>query len=59
VAEFLIAVTVTKVAKSPHVVLDELSILQKETTDIFEDNAEAIMMVNAPRPTECSRHIGI
>jgi hypothetical protein len=41
-----------KVVKYLRAVLNELGLPQKDATDIFEDNAAAIMMVNARRPTE-------
>jgi hypothetical protein len=58
-AEFLIADTTAKVVKYLHAVLNELGLLQKDNTDIFEDNAAAIVMANARLPTEQSRYIGI
>lgn len=58
-AEFLIAVTAAKVAKYLRAVLNELGLHQEDATDIYEDNAAAIMMANARRPTERSRHIDI
>jgi hypothetical protein len=58
-AEFMIAVTAAKVAKYLRAVPNELGLLQKDATEIFEDNAAAIMMANARPPTERSRHIDI
>jgi hypothetical protein len=58
-AEFLTAVSAAQMAKFLRAILIELGLLQDEPTKLFEDNAAAIMMANAKRPTERSRHVDI
>ena len=58
-AEFIAAVTTAKTVKYLRSVLYELGFKQSQPTVIREDNASAINMVNAPSPTERSRHIDI
>eukprot|EP00957_Ditylum_brightwellii_P119617 9126303-Ditylum_brightwellii.AAC.1 len=40
-------------------VLNELGIAQHGPTIIYEDNAAAIMMVNANKPNGCTQHINV
>jgi hypothetical protein len=58
-AEFLAAVHAAKIAKYLRSILNELGYTQNEPTTLYEDNAAAILMINASRPTPRSRHIDI
>lgn len=58
-AEFYGAVHAAKIAKYLRSVLSQLGYPPKKATKIFEDNKATIMMINANRPTERSRHIDI
>ena len=58
-AEFLAAVHAAKIAKYLRSILAELGYPQREPTTLYEDNAAAILMINASRPTSRSRHIDI
>ena len=58
-AEFLAAVHAAKIAKYLRSILSELGYPQIGPTTLFEDNAAAILMVNASRPTPRARHIDI
>ena len=58
-AEFIAAVTAAKTAIYLRSVLNELGFNQDEPTPIYEDNASAIEIINAQKPTERSRHIEI
>jgi hypothetical protein len=58
-AEFIAAVTAAKTAKYLRSVLIELGFSQDQPTPIYEDNAFAIEIINAQKPTERSRHIEI
>ena len=58
-AEFLAAVHAAKIAKYLRSILSELGYPQLGPTTLFEDNAAAILMVNASRPTPRARHIDI
>ena len=58
-AEFVAAVSAAKTVKYLRAVMKELGFAQERPTPIYEDNAAAIMIVNARRPTERSRHIDI
>jgi hypothetical protein len=58
-AEFLAAVHAAKIAKYLRSILLELGYPQLGPTTLFEDNAAAILMVNANRPTPRARHIDI
>jgi len=58
-AEFLAAVHAAKVAKHLRTVLAKLGHPKSSPTTLYEDNAAAIMMINAHKPTERSRHIDI
>jgi hypothetical protein len=58
-AEFLAAVHAAKIAKNLRSILLELGYPQLGPTTLFEDNAAAILMVNANRPTPRARHIDI
>jgi hypothetical protein len=40
-------------------ILIELGLPKSDATRLYEDNAAAIMMANAKRPTERSRHVDI
>jgi hypothetical protein len=58
-AEFLTAVTASKMAKFLRWILIELGLPQSDATRLYKDNAATIMMANAKRPTERSRHVDI
>jgi hypothetical protein len=58
-AEFLAAVDAAKIAKYLRSILAELGYPQHDPTCLYEDNAAAILMINASRPTPRSRHIDI
>ena len=58
-AEFIAAVHAAKIAKYLRSILLELGYPQTSPTTLYEDNAAAILMVNAQRPTPRSRHIDI
>ena len=58
-AEFLAAVHAAKIAKYLRSILSELGYPQIGPTTLFEDNAAAILMVHANRPTPRARHIDI
>ena len=58
-AEFIAAVSAAKVAKYLRTILRELGFSQDAPTNLYVDNASAIKMVHADRPTERSRHIDI
>jgi hypothetical protein len=57
--EFITAVSAARMAKFLCAIMIELGLLQDELTKLYEDNAAAIMMANAKRPTERSWHIDI
>ena len=56
-AEFLAAVSAAKTAICLRSVLEELGFPQTAPAPLHEDNASAIKMINAGKPTERSRHI--
>ena len=58
-AEFIAAVSAAKAARYLRSILDELGYPMLSATTLYEDNASAIKMVNAGKPTERSRHIDI
>ena len=58
-AEFIAAVHAAKIAKYLRSILLELGYPQDSPTTLYEDNAAAILMINASRPTPRSRHIDI
>ena len=58
-AEFLAAVSAAKSAKYLRYILKELGFEESGPTVLFEDNASAIKMINAGKPTQRSRHIDI
>ena len=58
-AELIAAVTASKTAIYIRSILKELGFEEKELTPIYEDNALAIEIVNAQKPTERTRHIEI
>ena len=58
-AEFIAAVSAAKAAKMLRSILQQLGFRQHGSTPIWVDNAAAIMMANAKKPTERSRHIDI
>ena len=58
-AEFLAAVHAAKIAKYLRSIVAELGYPQSDPTRLYEDNAAAILMINASRPTSRSRHIDI
>jgi hypothetical protein len=57
--ELATSVGAAKVAKYLPAILLEISIWKLKATKLYEDNAAAIMMANAKRPTDLSRHIDI
>ena len=58
-AELIAAVTAAKTVRFIRSVLTELGFHQMEPTPIYEDNASAIEIINASKPTGRSRHIDI
>jgi hypothetical protein len=58
-AELIAAVTAAKTVRFIRSVLTELGLPQLSPTPIYEDNASAIEIVNASKPTGRSRHIDI
>ena len=58
-AEFLTAAHAAKIAKYLLSILLEIGYPQLGPTTLYEDNAAAIPMVNASRPTPRARHIDI
>jgi hypothetical protein len=58
-AEFLAAAHAAKIAKYLLFILLEIGYPQLGPKTLYEDNAAAIPMVNASRPTPCARHIDI
>ena len=58
-AEFIAAVHAAKIAKYLRSILSDLGYPQVGPTTLYEDNAAAILMINASRPTSRSRHIDI
>ena len=58
-AEFIAAVSAGNMCKFIRHILDEVGYPQHEPTAIYEDNAAAILMANAGKPTKRSRHIDI
>ena len=56
-AEIFAAVHAAKIAKYLRSILAELGYPQDAPTTLYEDNAAAILMINASRPTPRSRHI--
>ena len=51
--------SITKTVRYVRSILMELDFPETEPTPIYEDNASAIEIVNASKPTERSRHIDI
>jgi Reverse transcriptase (RNA-dependent DNA polymerase) len=58
-AEFIAAVQAAKMAKYLRSVLTDLGFPQNSATPIYCDNEAAILMTNACKPTQRSRHIDI
>ena len=58
-AKIIAAVHAAKIAKYPRSILSELGYPQDGPTTLYEDNAAAILMINACRPTSRSQHIDI
>lgn len=58
-AELVASVLCAKTVKYMRTVLSELDLPQLLPTRIYEDNAAAILIVNASRPTTRTRHIDI
>jgi Reverse transcriptase (RNA-dependent DNA polymerase)/GAG-pre-integrase domain len=58
-AEFIAAVQAAKMAKYLRSVLNDLGFTQDIATPIYCDNEAAILMTNACKPTQRSRHIDI
>jgi hypothetical protein len=58
-SEFIAAVLAAKTAKYLRSVLHELGFSQTGPTVLYEDNQASILMANAGKPTERSRHIDI
>ena len=57
--EFIPAVSAGNMCKFIRHILDEVGYHQHEPTAIYEENAAAILMANAGKPTKRSRHIDI
>ena len=51
-AKFIVSVTAKKMSRHLRYILDEIGITQMGPTAIYEDNAAAILMANAGKPTE-------
>jgi hypothetical protein len=58
-AEFIAAVHAAKIAKYLRSILSQLGYPQDGPMALHEDNAAAILMINASCPTSHSRHIDI
>ena len=58
-AEFISAVFIAKTVKYLRMILKELGYIQHDPTVIYEDNAAAILMANAEKPTIPTRHMEI
>ena len=58
-AEFIAAVEAGKLALYLRSILNDLGINQNDATPLYEDNAAAIAMANASRPTRRTRHMEI
>jgi hypothetical protein len=58
-AEFVVCVRAGKSARYLRLILNQLGLHQRSATLIYVDNLAAIMMANAGKPTERSRHIDI
>jgi hypothetical protein len=58
-AEFIAAVHAAKISKYLRSILSEMGYVQTDPTPLYEDNAAAILMINAKRPTSRSRHVDI
>ena len=58
-AEFVAACDAAKMAIYLRPLLDEIGIPQNHAMMIYEDNTDALMMVNAGQPTRCTRHMDI
>ena len=58
-AEFIAAVSCAKALKHVRHILCELGIPQDSPSLIYEDNRAALLMANAGKPTERTRHIDI
>ena len=58
-AEFVAAAEAGKLALYLRSMLNDLNISQDSITPIYEDNAVAIAMTNASRPTRRPRHLDI
>ena len=58
-AEFIAAAEAGKLTLYLRSLLNDLSITQTDATVLYEDNAAAIAMANASRPTRRTRHMEI
>ena len=58
-AEFIAAVEAGKIALYLRSMLQDLGIPQTDATPLYEDNAAAVAMANASRPTRRTRHMDI
>jgi hypothetical protein len=58
-AEFVVCVRAGKSARYLRSILKQLGLPQRSATLIYVDNLAAIMMANAGKPTERSRHIDV
>ena len=58
-AEFSAAVEADKLALYLRSMLHDLGIAQTDATTLYEDNAAAVAMANASRPTRRTRHMDI
>jgi hypothetical protein len=55
----IVCVRAVKSAQYLRSILNQLGLNQRSATLIYVDNLAAIMMANAGKPTERSRHIGV
>jgi hypothetical protein len=58
-AEFVVCVRAGKSDRYLQAILEQLGLKQKSATLIYVDNLAAIVIANAGKPTERSRHIGV
>ena len=58
-AKFIVATTLSKIAKYLYSILNNLDITQQEPTPIFVDNIAVVHIANHNRPTPYTRHIEI
>jgi hypothetical protein len=58
-AEFVVCVRAGKSARCLRSILNQIGLIQRSATLIYVENLAAIMMANAGKPTERSRHIDV